>query len=320
MIGDGVVTVCIPTFQAEAFIDRTLRCARAQTYEALRVVVSIDRSDDGTEEICRSHADADDRVQVHAHAERLGWVDNVNFLLDAVRSEYEFVYFHDDVIEPTYCAVLVAAVRHRPDAASAHCDVLLYGAGNDRLKPGCTYDGSAAIRLLTYLVSPNRGALLRSMVRRSSQAGRLRMTVAGALYEMALVAAGPAVHVAEPLYQRWEQRTGGLTHGLAREPFEDVFYGWAINAALARELVGDLALTAEERALLDFALAVHMTNRLLLLETIHGDSGPDDLGDVLGPAADLEPPDALEGLPEHLRSLCTASLARARARTAARTR
>ena len=45
-----MVTVCIPAYQAEAFIDRTLRCARAQTHEAQRILVAIDRSEDGTED------------------------------------------------------------------------------------------------------------------------------------------------------------------------------------------------------------------------------------------------------------------------------
>ena len=38
------VSVCIPAWRAAEFIDRTLRCARAQTHDALRIVVSIDLS------------------------------------------------------------------------------------------------------------------------------------------------------------------------------------------------------------------------------------------------------------------------------------
>ena len=77
---DGVVSVCIPAYQAESFIDRTLHCAREQTYELQRIIVSIDASDDKTEEMCRSHAGDDNRIEVHAHTERLGWVDNINYL------------------------------------------------------------------------------------------------------------------------------------------------------------------------------------------------------------------------------------------------
>ena len=123
-MGDGgVVTVCIPAYEAGEFIDRTLRCAREQTHEALRILVSIDVSDDNTEAICRRHADDDERIEVLAQPERLGWAGNVNSLLDHADSEFAFLYFHDDVIEPTYCERLVGALRERPEAASAHSDL-----------------------------------------------------------------------------------------------------------------------------------------------------------------------------------------------------
>src|SRR4051794_9564568 len=168
------VSVCIPAWEAAGFIDRTLRCAREQTHEALRIVVSIDLSGDGTEDICRAHARADDRVEVHTHCERLGWARNVNFLLDYVETELAFLYFHDDIIEPTYTERLVGALRDRPDAASAHCDMGHFG-GSNWVNPGRQYEGTAAERVVTFLVAPDRGSLLRSVLRRTVLADGLRM-------------------------------------------------------------------------------------------------------------------------------------------------
>jgi Glycosyl transferase family 2 len=317
---DGIVTVCIPTFQAESFIDRTLQCARDQSYAAQRVVVSIDQSDDGTEEICRTHARADDRIEVHVHGARLGWVGNVNFLLDSVRSEFAFIYFHDDEIEPTYTESLVAALRRRPDAVSAHCDVVLYGTGSEKLRRGSNYDGSPAERLLTYLISPDRGELLRSLVRTASPASQIRMTPAGARYEMALVMAGPAVRVAEPLYRRWEQRTGGLTDGFTRYPFDKVVDGCRNNAIMARALVDDLQPTETERAQLEFGLAVYFTKRLRWLEAAHAAPRLVELDEVLEEPAELQLPSAANELRADLLELSTTALTAVRARTAARAR
>ena len=314
---DGVVSVCIPAYQAESFIDRTLHCAREQTYELQRIIVSIDASDDDTEEVCRSHAGDDHRIEVHAHTERLGWVDNVNFLLDSVRTEFAFIYFHDDLIEPTYSERLVEALLQNPGAASAHCDVVLFGDSGEKLRLGCTYDGTAAERLLTYFVSPNRGALLRALVRTASPASRLRMPIAAAAYEMAFVAAGPSVHVAEPLYRRWEQRTGGLTDTWSRVSFDDLVSGMRFNAAVAREVVDGLQPSTDERAVLEFGLALYLTNHLRWLEANYGATRVVGLAEVLdGPVA-LDVPPAVERLPEPLRSLCTTARERARARTAA---
>jgi hypothetical protein len=315
---DGVVSVCIPAYEAQLFIDRTLRCAREQTYARQRIIVSIDASDDRTEDVCRAHAHDDDRIEVHAHAERLGWVDNVNYLLDSVRTEFAFIYFHDDLIEPTYSEQLVDALHDNPGAASAHSDVVLFGEERgERLRLGCTYDGTAAERLLTYFVSPNRGALLRALVRTASPVSQLRMPIAAAAYEMAFVAAGPSVHVAEPLYRRWEQRTKGLTDTWSHVSFEDVVSGMRFNMAMARQIVDSLRPTSDERAALDFGLALYATNRLRWLEATYGDTRVVGLADVLDAPVTLDVPAAVERLSEPLQSLCMAALDRARARTAA---
>jgi glycosyltransferase involved in cell wall biosynthesis len=317
---DGVVTVCIPAYQAAGFIDRTLRCARGQTHEAQRIVVSVDVSEDDTEEICRAHAGEDERVEVHAHRERQKWVGNVNFLLDRVGSEYAFIYFHDDVIEPTYCERLVGVLAERPDAASSHCDVILDGPDGERLRVGREYEGSAAVRLLTHFLSPDRGAVLRSMVRRAGPAGPLRMTLQGAQYEMALVAAGPALRVAEPLYRRFDQRVGGLTAGWRRLPFDHFVEGLRYNASMAEELIDGLRPSAAERELLEFGLAVFITNRLRTLETTHDVPQLTPLTDVLRTATELRLPAAVAGLPDDLAARCTEALERARRRTARRAR
>ena len=46
------VTICIPAWQAADFIERTLRCARSQTYEDIHILVSVDQCEDATVEIC----------------------------------------------------------------------------------------------------------------------------------------------------------------------------------------------------------------------------------------------------------------------------
>lgn len=284
-------------------------------------MVSIDQSDDGTEEICRSHARDDDRVEIISHEARLGWVDNVNFLLDAVRSEFAFVYFHDDLIDASYTELLVEALRQRPDAASANCDVVLDdGLDREIPRPGCAYEGSSTERLLTYLVHREPGALLRSMVRRASPAGHLRISVAAAVHEMALVAAGPAVRVPEPLYRRWTKRTGGLTDGVSHLPLSEAVKGARYNAVMAQNLIEQLRPSPAERKLLDFGLAVYMTNLLRRLETTCAAPVLVDLREVLDPPPSIELPSAVDELPEQLRELCTSALDRVQRRTAAQAR
>lgn len=108
------VNVCIPAYEAEEFIDRTLRCARAQTFEDIRILVSIDVSADDTEGVCRTHAAEDERVEVLAQPRRLGWAGNVNFLLERAGGEFAFLYFHDDLIEPHLLRAPRGSARRAP--------------------------------------------------------------------------------------------------------------------------------------------------------------------------------------------------------------
>jgi glycosyltransferase involved in cell wall biosynthesis len=266
------VSVCIPAWRAAGFIDRTLRCAREQTHEALRIVVSIDLSGDGTEDICRAHARADDRVEVHTHCERLGWARNVNFLLDYVETELAFLYFHDDIIEPTYTERLVGALRDRPDAASAHCDMGHFG-GSNWVNPGRQYEGTAAERVVTFLVAPDRGSLLRSVLRGTVLADGLRMPTgsnagvwANEPFLVQLVAAGPALRVPETLYRRWDKRDGGLTDGWLSLGVDEIIDGHRVNAEYALAVIDGMHPSAEERAVLLFALFVNMTGRMRTAE------------------------------------------------------
>jgi hypothetical protein len=232
--GPARVSICIPAYQAEGFIERTLGCAASQTLSDVRILVSIDRSTDGTEEICRAFAAADPRVEVTVSAERLGWGGNVNRLIAAVSTEFFFLYFHDDVIQPRYCEALVGALRAHPDAASANCTVQTYGQWV-RTVPAGAYLGSLTERLVQLWLPDGRGSPLRGLVRRDRVGPDLRLPEgAGGVklhhaFLARLMAAGESIAVDEPLYLRW-QRAEGLTGGWRALPFADLVAGWRADA------------------------------------------------------------------------------------------
>jgi hypothetical protein len=302
------VSVCIPAWHAAGFIDRTLRCAREQTHDALRIVVSIDLSDDGTEEICRAHERADGRVEVHSHCERLGWARNVNFLLDHVDTDLAFLYFHDDVIEPTYTERLIGALRERHDAASAHCDMGHFG-GSDWVNPGRQYEGTAVERVVTFLVAPDRGSLLRSMLRKKVLDDGLRMPTASNAgvwanepFLMKLVAAGPALRVPETLYRRWDKREGGLTDSWLSLSVDEIIDGHRVNAEYALAVIDGMRLLPEERAVLLFALFVNMTGRMRDAERTYDAPTVRPPERLLPVFAGMTVPPALHTLPAALRN------------------
>jgi len=236
-----------------------------------------------------------------------------------VESEFAFLYFHDDLIEPTYSERLVGALRERPDAASAHCDVGHFG-GSEKVITGRGFEGPAPQRLLEFLTALRRPSLLRSMMR-TEIAGDLRLPAgargiwANQPFLSQMIAAGPVLHVPEVLYRRWEKREGGLTESWRKLPFEEIIAGYRANAEGALETIDGLGATFEERELLLFALHLYLTARLRRAEAQYG-AGAVHPPELLHPEfAGMTVPAAVERLPQDLRHRCMRAWDRLQRRT-----
>jgi hypothetical protein len=305
------VTICIPAYRAEAFIERTLDFALGQTHRDIRVLVSVDAAGDRTADLCRARARTDPRLAVATHDDRLGWARNVNFLLDRVQTPLFFLYFHDDVIVPRYTSTLLAALEARPEAASVHCDVGLFG-GSDEVKPGFEYGGETEERLAAFLVAPQRGSPLRSLARRELLDAGLRLPTEGIdglwanepfLFE--LVGRGPALRVPETLYFRWDKRSGGLTDGWQSLALEQVYASYRANVARFEAIIDQLVPAADARERLRFCLYLHQMRRVRALERQRGAAEP-IAPERIHPGFVREPP-PLEALGPRIRDWALAS-------------
>jgi len=94
-----LVSICIPTFNGEAFIKEALLSASAQTYPNLEIIVADDSSTDKTVEILREfqqqNPDIDLRIILHRN---YGLVGNLNFCISEARGKYIKFLFQDDLL------------------------------------------------------------------------------------------------------------------------------------------------------------------------------------------------------------------------------
>ncbi|MGR9073748.1 MAG: glycosyltransferase family 2 protein [Gammaproteobacteria bacterium] len=256
------VTVCIPAYRAASFIDRTINCALAQTHKSIRILISVDKCEDDTAEICRRHAREDPRIEVVVHPERLGWSKNVNSAIDRVDTEYFFVYFHDDIISPSYVERLLKVMKDRTDAASAHCDLIEFGL-LDEIKPANSYEGPAIRRLIEFLMT-RKGTALRSLMRTDAVIKSLRFPeILGdnqwAVYpfHLELLAAGPALGLSAPLYKRWN-RNGSLTRSKnwLHDDMDSFLNSQRESAKICLDIVERAAQTPGQRKIGCYCLAL----------------------------------------------------------------
>ena len=121
--GSPLITLCIGTFDAAAFIDRTLRAIAAQTYREFRCILSDDCSDDETLQICENFAREDTRFVVRAQEQRKGWIGNINSVLSQDPGEYFMIISHDDELRPHCLERLMEKLLSNPGAVVAYSDV-----------------------------------------------------------------------------------------------------------------------------------------------------------------------------------------------------
>ena len=97
-----VFSILVASFNLEATIERTLNSIQAQTYRDFQCFVSDDCSQDRTLTLVEPYSQSDSRFRILRNSENLGWIVNVNQLLDLADTEFFMIMPHDDVIAPQY--------------------------------------------------------------------------------------------------------------------------------------------------------------------------------------------------------------------------
>jgi glycosyltransferase involved in cell wall biosynthesis len=114
-----LVSVCLPVFNGEPFLQAAVASVLAQTLQDFELVVFDNASTDGT--WARLQAFGDPRIRLHRNDSNLGAEANWNKALAGARGEYVKIFNHDDLLEPECLARQAAALAGSPEAALAFC-------------------------------------------------------------------------------------------------------------------------------------------------------------------------------------------------------
>lgn len=105
-----LVTVVVPIYKVERYLDRCINSIVSQTYPELDIILVDDGSPDNCPRICDEWAKKDPRITViHKKNEGLGMARNTG--IDNARGSYICFFDSDDYIDPDTIEVCVAAAR-----------------------------------------------------------------------------------------------------------------------------------------------------------------------------------------------------------------
>ena len=114
---EGLVTVVIPIYNVEKYLDRCINSIVNQTYKNREIILVDDGSPDNCPKICDAWAKKDDRIVV-IHKENGGVSSAHNKGLDVATGDYITFVDSDDFIEDDMLSSLFNAIG---DAQMAMC-------------------------------------------------------------------------------------------------------------------------------------------------------------------------------------------------------
>ena len=111
-----LVSVGLPVFNGEAFLEDAIRSVLTQNLDDLELILCDNASHDRTAEICRDYEARDPRVRYYRNPRNLGAAANYNLAFDHARGHYFKWLAHDDRMLPSFLSKAYRVLEERTDA------------------------------------------------------------------------------------------------------------------------------------------------------------------------------------------------------------
>jgi glycosyltransferase involved in cell wall biosynthesis len=109
---EPLVSICMPAYQADAWIGDAIESALAQTWQNFELVVVDDGSTDSTLEVARSHSDP--RIRIESNAANVGSARTHNRAIERSQGDYVKFLHADDRLAPDCLEAMVDLAQEDP--------------------------------------------------------------------------------------------------------------------------------------------------------------------------------------------------------------
>ena len=127
-VSNPLITVVIPAYNVEKYIERCIKTVVNQTYENIEIILVDDGSPDNCPKICDKWAKKDNRIIV-IHKENGGLSDARNAGIDIAKGEYITFIDSDDYIEKDYVEFLYNMIKEDKTDLSICSHTVIYETG-----------------------------------------------------------------------------------------------------------------------------------------------------------------------------------------------
>jgi polysaccharide pyruvyl transferase WcaK-like protein/glycosyltransferase involved in cell wall biosynthesis len=128
------VTIAIPVYNGEQFLQETIDSIVAQTFTDYEVIISDNASTDRTAEICREYAARDSRVRYVRQERNVGLARNYEHLVRLAGGEYFKLANADDLCDPRLVERCVEVLDAHPEAVLCYGKTVLIDAKGEVIR------------------------------------------------------------------------------------------------------------------------------------------------------------------------------------------
>lgn len=110
------VSVGMPVYNSEKYIEQALTAILKQTYTDFELIISDNASTDRTDEICKAYAAGDKRIRYYRNQTNLGASKNFNRVFELSRGTYFRWAAYDDLLAPQTIERCLEVLEREPEA------------------------------------------------------------------------------------------------------------------------------------------------------------------------------------------------------------
>ena len=114
------ISVCIPTYNQSAYLERSIKSAYNQSYQAMEIIVCDDGSTDDSKVVLERLKSEIPSLKVFYQSNNLGISKNVDACLRMATGDLILRLDSDDLIFPEYLEKVAKAMMNNPDAGYGH--------------------------------------------------------------------------------------------------------------------------------------------------------------------------------------------------------
>lgn len=253
-----VVTICIPVYNAAPFLRETINSVLKQKHPHIQILISLDQSTDKTDEIIAEYAD-NSKIKTYYHDRRLGWVDNINFLLSKVDTRYFVILPHDDILDRSYVHKLVHALKKNPQAVAAYSDISSFGERQGKIvqKSVC---GNLLTRIVKYIELHYSAVVFRALIDQNKVGDSLKLNKnrfsdfsEDTIFGLRLAIQGELLRVPKVLYHKRYLPTSAH-HQWQQWSDKRKIEAWIMHCNRVRDIVCSIPIYEKNKTIIDQAL------------------------------------------------------------------